>query len=173
MIQAKSAKYRLHTKIYSAIFLAFFWCVGLCVGVSLAFCSPDSISSLLHLAVLQKLSIVNIIAILLLPHFVTFLFLILSAPYGVLLIAFLKAAGLSYLLIGVLTAFGSAGWLISMLLLFSDLLSAVFLIRIWFAVLQKRARCFDFLFSGVFLILIGIIDCYIVSPFLATLFHIN
>ena len=103
--------------------------------------------------------------------FTAAVFSALSISYCVLLLAFFKATGLSYLLTGNLIAFGNAGWLISLLLLFSDFLAAVFLVRIWLKVLNKRSKYSDYLISCICIVLIGILEYYVISPFLVTLFN--
>ena len=155
------------------IFIILSWLLGLCLGYYFGVKTPLSVISLMRMSVSQRVSIVWLFFVLLIPLFLSFLALRFSLPQLFIPLAFFKAYSLSYCIFCVTYFFGSAGWLVRLLCFFSDSCCVVILILFWLShtVWRKRKCLYNLGLCAAATILIGCIDYFIVSPFGTILFN--
>lgn len=152
------------------LLLAFFWCLGLILGVCSSGMAGEPLLSLMRTAASGRVSIFGLLTAILLPFLLSALAVFLNQFWLFLPIAFGKAFLLSFTGYGVFAAFGSAGWLIRLLLMFSDCCSAPLLLWLWMhCVAGSRKPLFSVSGPALLALAIGSVDFYVVSPFLAML----
>lgn len=157
---------------FGAIILAFSWTVSLICGV--CFSAKDlSVVVLMRLLPYSQVSIVGLIFVLLLPLLIAILCLFYAKPVVLNILFIIKGFFLGYFLYGVKVAFGDSGWLMRFLVSFSD--SCMSLVLLWFGFRQieknKLSLKKDAIVASAATLIIGIIDYFLVSPFLASLMN--
>ncbi len=162
-----------HPRKYHTIFLAFLWVIGLTLGIRFASFAGDSLLSLMRGSAFGAVSIVNLLAVTLLPFlFSAFAVYIRSACFLAVL-CFIKSFSFGFVSTGLVMAWGSAGWLIRLLFMFSDLIC---LVPLWWCWIRFP---WDLPTSGFRPVIVsagvaaGIVclDYLCISPFLARLFE--
>lgn len=153
------------------ILLAFFWTLGLFLGIYSSFPMEDSFFRLMRAAAGCRVSIVGLFAVLILPFLFSAFAVYFSQPWLLLLICFLKAYCFGFCCFLTQISFGSAGWLLRLLLLFSDCCILPVLCWFWIRHIsgEKRALWQDLAVCAAASLLIGGVDYCVISPFLATL----
>lgn len=150
--------------------LAFFWTLGLMLGILCSGVAGDTLTPLMRTAVSRCVSFSGLLTAVLLPFLLSMLALYLHKPWLFVPIAFLKAFLFSYTGFGVMVAFDSAGWLVRLLLMFSDCCTMPILFWFWAAQINGCRKCLLSIATPILLAAaIGSFDFYVVSPFLATL----
>lgn len=155
----------------SSFHLAFVWISGLISGALCSFAAGCNLVSLMRMAVLGHVSIINLLLFLTLPLFFSAFAVYTSQSWLLIPIAFCKAFLFTYLGFGLMAAFGSAGWLIHLLFMFSDILTLPLLWSYWKKALSGSRsstlrRTASVLAANV---IIGCVDYRFISPFLANL----
>lgn len=153
-------------------FLAFVWILGLVGGVICLYPAEDSFLSLMRTFSYNRLSIVSVLALYLLPCFFTALAVCFSGFRLLYLLCFSKAFSFSYVSALVVRSFGSAGWLVWLLLLGPELLNLPLLFFFWLRAPQIDRR---YSFSSALLLMaLGFLGCSlsyrVISPFSAFVF---
>lgn len=137
--------------------------LGLLLGILFAFWAGDSVTSLMRGSIYASVSIVDLLAISLLPLLLSALTVLVSEPAFLCLIHFAKALSYGFCACAVSLAFGDAGWLVRLLLLFSD--SMMFPALILFGLLSLKDSVFALKRTGWFVAYataVAVIDyCYI------------
>lgn len=151
--------------------LSFPWVAGLLHGMHFAFAASESISSFMHAVVYCHVSIVGLLLVLFFPLFISAI--AISVPVFLFPLSFIKALSYGFCFCSVMYAFGSAGWLFTMMLLFSDLCMSVLLNWLWCRHLfgNKYTLRRDMLYCSLAVVLIGLVDYFLVSPYLVDLLH--
>ena len=151
--------------------LSFPWVTGLLLGMHFAYTASISISSLMHTVAYCRVSIVGLLFVLFFPLVISAM--AISVPFFLFPLAFIKALSYGFSFYSVMYAFGSAGWLFTMLLLFSDSCMSVLLNWLWCRHLfgKKHTLWRDMLNCALVAVLIGLVDYFLVSPYLADLLY--
>lgn len=153
------------------LLLALFWCIGLLCGCAASRQAEAYLVPLMSAAAAHRVSIVGLLAVLLLPLLFSAFAVFISEPRLLLAAAFLKAFTFGFTAWGITVAFGMAGWLIRSLLLFSDCCMLPFLFWFWLRHIsgERAAVRNDLAVCTAVAVLVGSIDFWKVSPFLALL----
>ena len=142
------------------------WLAGITVG---ALVSQYNLSdaSWLPLIYSSRISVIGFLAMLIIPFLLSALFFRLSLPGLIVPLSFVKAFSYGWCSGCIMLYFHSAGWLVRFLLLFTDTFVAIFLIWFWFRNAYSRVERLkeDTLICLIFTLLIGCIDCCVISPF--------
>lgn len=156
----------------SVAFLAVCWTLGICLGAYFAALSFDNVSFLMRTVVSNRVSISGMLLAAFFPLTLTAIFILFSLRFFLLLLAFCKAFSFSFCACCILYVYGSSGWLIQQLLLFSDLFLILILLWLWIRLLSSNDSIKkDLLICSFLSLFVGSVDCFIVSPFLVTLFN--
>lgn len=157
---------------YSAFILALFWVLGISAGVYFAGNGADSSLLLMRTLVLERVSIIPLIILRILPLFLSFTFVYFSVFTPLYLIAFLKAFSFSYSSFLIFLFFNSAAWLAWPLLLFSDFFSLGVAFALWLRAVYDRGHALVvFLLKAILVtVFAGCVDYYLIIPFFRTLF---
>ena len=158
---------RTHRRIHRLI-LAIFFTFGLLSGVFLFLRADNSFLFLMYRAASCRVSIIGLAATLYLPFLFSAFAVSFRRPSLLRVFAFLKALCFSYIGMGILTAYGSSGWLALPLLMFSDICSLPILWVYWLRQLGPGRAREEFHFL-IWLSVIGSLDYFIISPFMASL----
>lgn len=151
---------------FRVAFLAFLWIASLIYGVYLGG-RELSVVSLMRLSAYSQVSIVGLCYSLILPLFIS-----IVAIYRLGTIAIYSISAISGLIAGITlgaasAAFTESAWLVYPILLFSESLSNI--IMLWFlyrmVVLDLAFHKCEILITTALIILVGIADYIIVSPF--------
>ena len=146
------------------------WFTGLVFGALVSMSASGMTVSAIRTASLSPVSVFGLLSAILLPLLSSAFAVYFSAPNLLFPLAFLKAFLVAWLGWGVLVSFGSAGWLIRMLLMFSEILSLPLLWWYWQRILSGNpGRGFCTLICTGFALGIGLLDYFVVSPFLVNL----
>lgn len=156
---------------YGRLLLAIVWSAGLICGILVIASVDDHFLSLMRSALYVSVSIVGLLSVTLLPFLLTAFAVFICQPVCLLFLCFVKAVFFSFTAFGVSTGFGDAGWLIWHFLLFSDFVSMPLLYWLWLRCSRVNST---FLYGEILLsvsaaLLIGSVNCRIISPFLARL----
>lgn len=151
--------------------LILIWFLGFFAGIWIAAQTSTTTSSLMRSVVNDRSSIVGLLTVLTVPFLVSAVLFKLSLPLLGLFIVFIKSLLFSCCSYGLVLAFGDAGWLVRWLLLFSDSSVIVLLLWFWIRNIAGQGSNFktDLLFCILITVLIGCVDYYIISPFVAVL----
>ena len=155
---------------YRVIFLAFFWLLGISLGISVANVASCQFSSLMCTLFCQRVSIVRMLIIHTFPLLLSAVLMHFSAYFLLLLFAFVKAFCYAFSSYSIYLYFGSAGWLLQPLLMFSGSSVAVVLLFYWFRMLPSRIITRDICICCIITVCFVCIDYFLVSPFLESLF---
>jgi len=150
--------------------LASVWCLGLATGLVLAIKSRDVIAVMMRAASVNRVSIVYLGLIVLIPLIISALAVVFSVPEIVCVTAFLDSVSLGFCLAGAVYSFGAAGGLVLFLLSFSKICVTVpklllyircvsagnDLLRVWF-------------YTFVTAVFFCLVDYFVVSNFLIKL----
>lgn len=164
--------YNLCSVFTRKFFLAAFLCAGFLLGFLLFLHTTNNFTSLMCSAPFERVSIVGVVCVVAVP----FLFSVIAVHFSALImlfpIAFLEGITFSYCACHVVQAFSDAGWLVRCLLMFSD--SAMLIPLFWFMCrnISGKSEAFkqEILVCGFCAVAIGLLDFFMVSPFLVTLF---
>ncbi len=142
------------------------WLAGLTTGALFAHLNSFDITWM-HSVFSSRISVIGFLMMLIAPFLLSTLFFRLSLPALVVPLAFIKAFSYSWCSGCIMICFHSAGWLLRLLLLFTDTFVAVILIWYWYRNVNSRVERLknDTLISLIFTLLIGCIDCCVISPF--------
>lgn len=155
------------------VILIFTWVLGLCLGIGFGRGLPDSFSSLMRAAAFDRVSIVGLFTVLLVPFLISAFAVYFSAPAAILPVILFKAFSFGCSCSGIVHAFGSAAWLVRILLLFSDCVGTTVLL--WFSLRSISGKRDTFLKDTALCVLIcfftGAVDYLLVSPFLMELMY--
>ena len=153
------------------ILLVCCWICGLLLGIHYASQADDTYFLLMHTATITRVSITGLLAAVFLPFLFSAFAVYILRPELLLVICFLKAASFSCCSFGLMRAFESAGWLVRLLFQFSDY--CMIPVLLWFSVrhivVQKNPLWKDLLICGSWMLVVGVLDYCIVSPFLVGL----
>lgn len=116
---------------YSVIFLAFIWCVGLAYGSLSHLYAGDFFVSLMRTAIVRPVSIVNLLAVSLLPFLFSAVAVFLSSRFLICCVCYIKAWLFGFVSAGCFFSFGTAGWLVWLMVCFRDMLCLVILWLYW------------------------------------------
>lgn len=154
-------------------FLAFSWTLGLSAGVYFAGTMQSSVFSLMRAAASSRVSIVGLIVLLIFPLLLSAFAVYLSAPICLLPVSFCRGAAFGFCSLGALYAFGSAGWLVRLMLLFSASAMTVPLFWFWIRHISGNKLLLrrDLAVCSALAVVIGIIDYFLVSPYLVMLMN--
>lgn len=161
---------RSSRKFYCPL-LAFFWTSGLASGIWAWFLSGEFITPLMRSSAYGSVSIVSLLCVTGLPFLLSAFAVFLSSEWLLIPIAFGKGFFFSLISMGTTVSFGCAGWLVRLLLCFSDIVSIPLLYWFWVRCLRNDGSRLIYLtfFTGALFLLIGSVDYYMITPFLADL----
>ena len=155
------------------IILAFSCFSGNAFGLWVSGYSQETYFLLTRMAPSLHVSVPGLVACVYLPFLFAAFAVFLSHPSLLPLICFYKMFLFSWCGCSMVSTFGSAGWLVQMLVQFSDNLSLPMLC--WFCVRHVDGRVEsvtrDFLICTLWVLIVGITDLCVVSPFLASLIY--
>ena len=148
--------------------LAFLWLVSIVLGASIAIYSTV-FSSLMRMCISTHVSIVGLVVILFLPFVITVFSIYYNKPVIIYCLSTIKAFYFGVSLALIHNAFRNGCWLLLPLALFSTLVGNIFLLHLWIKYIGEDKQ-FTFknaivTFTGI--LTTGIIDYFIISPFLA------
>lgn len=153
------------------VFLALFWCAGIFLGIYAASSVGYSFLPLMRAAIVRRVSIVALFAVLLLPFLLSAFVIFFSQPWLLLLFSFFKAFSFGFCCSAAQLSFGSAGWLVCLLLLFSDICTLPVLYWFWVRHISgdKYAIGRSLAVSIALVLFFGSLDYCFISPFLSAL----
>lgn len=151
--------------------LALLWICGLLTGSLVSLSADEILAPTMLAAISGGLSISGLLLVLLFPLLLTAAAVFISRPVFLYPVAFLKAFLFAFTGIGLLLSLASSGWLIRCLLMFSDSLLLPFLWLLWLQIVSgpDRFAMRRFLTVSLLALLTGILDYFLVAPFLAGL----
>lgn len=151
----------------NTIFISCTWLLGLFAGLLVALRTVTIHNTWTQSLQYSDLSVVGFFAMLILPYLLSAILFRVSSWKFVLPLIFLKAFIYSWCATTIVRAFGYSGWLFRFLLLFSDSLTVVLLLWFWIrnCNYDVAGRQRDLLFCLVLTLIIGCIDCSMISPF--------
>ena len=159
-----------NTSVLAATRLTLVWAAGLLLGGFVAAKVDFDFSPFFIMAASNKGTFLGICLVLYIPLLFTVCLRFFSSGDSILLVVFLKAIEFALIAVGCFYSWGSAGWLLARLLLFSAFLSLPVLIWVWYRILCSNFGRREILISVVLLFIIGLIDYFVISPFLCSLF---
>ena len=157
----------------SAAIIAVVWITGLIGGINFVSVAGEPFCLLMYESAFCRVSIVGLLAVLYLPLLLSVVVVRLSVPALQYAICLLKAFFFGCCLNCSSYAFGTASWLVLLLLLFSDCSMTVPLLLFWFRhisgsrILLRR----DLFCCCFFAAVIGVLDYFIISPYLVNIMH--
>lgn len=156
----------------AAVLLSLIWILGLFFGVQIAAHAGEDVLSLMRTAPRAGVSIVGRFAVLLVPFLLSALAAFLQWRWLLFLICFFKAYFFAFVSGAVALAFGSAGFLVCPLLLFSDI--CLLPLLFWFCLrllrADRRTIWRSALPCAACAVVLGCLDCFVISPFLRAVF---
>ena len=158
----------LSRRFYRNFFLAFFWSVGLILGVLIARIERETLFPLMRLVPFYRVSIVGVISAFTLLMLISACAVYFYLPCFLYAAAFLKAFSFGFATYLSYNSFGSAGWLISLFLLFSNTTVSLIFLLFSFRYIGDSSAGISrwFLLSLFAAIGVFLVDFYIISPFL-------
>ncbi len=143
------------------------WLAGLIAGALAATHSSTIHNSWTQSLVESRLSVVGFLASLIFPFLLSAIFFRMSLFGLAIPLIFGKAFSYSWCVCVLRICFADAGWLLSNLLVFSDSIVTVLLLWYCFRRLSQNdnRRQVDLLLCVVITLVIGCIDCCVISPF--------
>lgn len=153
----------------SATVLAFTLCCGFLFGSLFAALSGSFSFSMMRTAMISRVSIVSLFAVMLLPLLFTAYAVWSGRLWLVIPVAFCKAVSFGFLGASVMCVQGNSGWLLRLLFLFSDSLTFPILCWFWVRALDRRGIYRDMSVVCSLILGIVILDCQFISPFLVNL----
>ena len=150
---------------------ALFWLAGFLSGIFFSLLNPAFAVCFDHL-LLEPQTLFGSLVTLFFPLALSFL--LRSMPWMYHLFAFVKSFALGYCIGLCLIQFGNIGWLAALLLLFSDISFQPWLYFFWFSHIDGSLNNFKrhVAVSLTAALVISFFDCFIVSPYLISLFII-
>ncbi len=157
----------------SILMLALIWVLGLACGLYIVSSAGDFLSSLMSVISAEHASIVGLAVVLFLPLAITAFAAFFSSPAIIYLFCGFKAICLGCCLGGVTLAFGCSAWLIWTLLFFSNSASVALMLWLWYRYFCLGSYTFrrDLMICIAAAVAVGIIDHFLVSPYLAMLIN--
>lgn len=146
------------------------WIAG---SVLALFVSKQTSFSLMYPLRVERVSIVGMIVSLIFPITLSYILLNRCCFYTIIPVIALKAFFYMYCFYAITCSFGTAGWLVRILLLFSDTFSVIFLLIYCyrFAAGNRNDMLRLYQIMLLFLILVGSLDYYVISPFIMMLIN--
>ncbi len=143
------------------------WLLGLIAGLLVALRTATTFNSWTLSLQYSDLSVIGFLATLIFPYLLSAILFRVSTWKAVLPLIFLKAFSYSWCAIAIVRVFVYSGWLLRLLLLFSDSLSVVLLLWFWIRNCNSdtAGRHRDLLLCLVLTLIIGCVDCSLISPF--------
>lgn len=172
-------RYRFRSIIDRRIFviqilpIILFWLIGMILGAVCAQLTYHGFSPYLRASVLRRVSFLGLMAV----HGFPIILSVLIVRFNRLSLFYPLAAGkafcFSFCLCAVRCCFGSAGWLVRWLLMFSDSCMLLPLTWLWLRCVSCRCATFkrDVVICSAISAVICIVDYFVVSPFLVSLFY--
>ena len=157
----------------SVILLAFLWTVGLVCGLYFISSSGEWVAELFSCVCGSRQSLLGLLAIICIPLIVSAISIYLPVPVLIYIYSVIKAFSFGCCLCGVAITFRQSSWLVRLLLLFSDTGLVVLMLWLWCRILYKNRFSVrkDLVCCIVAFAVIGIIDYFFVSPYLAMLMN--
>lgn len=157
----------------SVVLLSFLWTLGLVCGLYFVSLLDGFLFDLIIDASNNHPSILGILVVTALPIVITAIAAYCSAPLLIYALCIFKAFCFSVGLCGVAAVFGYSGWLIRLFLLFSDSCMAILLFWLWCRILSpdRSAIQRDLLICSAIAATVGLVDYFLVSPYLAVLMN--
>ncbi len=155
------------------IILAFFWCIGLLIGVLTARGVGERLYVIVQNCAHSEVNLPNLICLFSLLILLSVCVVYIHKPHFIYLLIFAKGFAFAFSAYAAYFAFSTAGWLIAPLLMFSDCITSfAFLL---FSVRHISGKT-DSLFSdAMFLVISAIIvytlDYNYISPFVIRIFQ--
>ncbi len=155
------------------IILSFLWVLGFVCGLYFISSSCDIFHPLLKEITFIRPSIVGLLSVVYIPVFISFIAICISSHWIVFLFVFIKSFAFCCCICGVAETYGYSSWLIRLLLLFSDSAVTVGMLLFWCRALNfKRSRALrELCILTIVFTAIGIIDFFLVSPYLVMLMN--
>ena len=148
--------------------LTVFFLLGHLLGVLISGHASEFLFSAMRTVVSSRVSIISLLSTLVLPFLFSAIAVYLAQPMLLFPIAFWKAFMFSYMGSGLITAWGSAGWLMAPLVMGGSFCSLSVLYWYWTRhICGERFRWGTFSLALAALAVIGIIDLFVIEPFLA------
>lgn len=157
----------------SVILLSFLWTIGLVCGLYFISSSGDYVTGLFACVSGSRQSVLGLLAVICVPLIISAISIYLPIPALVYVYAVIKAFSFGCCLCGIAITFGQSGWLVRLLLLFSDTCLVVMMLWLWCRMLYNNRFSVrkDLLFCIAASAVIGMIDYFLVSPYLAMLMN--
>lgn len=168
-----SVRHDLWCKFFKHL-LVLSWCLGLLLGALAATAASNVLIPLMRRALHLPASLPGLLISIVLPFLLSAYAVSLSEPWLLLPISALKAFGFAFCSFGVTLTYGTAGWLVRLLFLFSDVCVIPILFFYWLRHIPDASRKSGRELAGCLLLasFVGVIDLYLISPFLAKLIEI-
>ena len=155
------------------VLLTVFWLLGISFGLFFISASNAQFSNLIITVSHQKQSLLGLLSVLFVPVLITAVAVYFTIPILIYIYAVIKAVCFSCTLCAIAIVFGNASWLLLLLLLFTDSFVVIFLLFLWYCLFTCKsisAGKLLLIYFGTFSI-IGMIDYFLVSPYLVMLMH--
>ncbi len=151
--------------------LAFSWVCGISLGLFLASSMQEEFVSLMCTAAVNRVSIVGLLVMLLLPYVLSVVAFRFSCSVLLFLVVSWKGIYFSFCIYLIMVKFPTTGWLLCRLLLFSEFAILVPTFLFWIRSLKgnKQSLKFENLFYITVVLVVGILDYCIISPFTVNL----
>ncbi len=168
----KSAVLCNHSKrnFYRCV-LAYFVFSGAILGVLVSYNADPCFLSMMRMLPHQHVSIVDLLFLILLPFLITSVVSFTGKTYLLFPLSFFKSFLYALMLSSICIVFGIGGWVVSGLLLLTDSVCYVILLWYWIRHVDglKVSAISDLLFIFVVSLLVGLLDSFFISPYLANL----
>ena len=158
----KNNSYRIHLLLVS-----FAWCIGLIAGSLFATYTTTIHNSLTQMLSNSHLSVLGFVALQIFPFLLSAFLLRMFDYKAIIPLIICKAFSFGFCACFFIAHFDYSGWLLRWLFLFSDSVSSVFLIWFWIRCVNgyMKRRQNDLMLCIIFVLIIGFIDSYYISPF--------
>lgn len=173
LFRRNNLKLRMNPKWIYIILLSLLWSFGMLLGRYLASTVAERSSTLVLLACIKRNSPIGLLAVIIVPFFISAVICKYFNALWIYPVAFIKAIGFGFCGYAVCLSFGDAGWLIRQLLMFTDCVSVLLLLWFWVRCITKNKRTvkLDLVVSFPILVAVSCFDYMVISSYLASLIN--
>ena len=154
-----------------ACLLAFFWSLGVVLGMVLAAGFHSSVLPLMRMVITDQVSIIGLAAVPFLPFVISVVAMRLTMPWIFYIVTVVKGICYGFTAYSLVISYSDSAWLISCLVAFSAHSGQIPLILFWIRYMNDSTKRWkrDAIVCCALFTLIGFVDYFVISPFLSTL----
>lgn len=155
------------------VILSTLWIIGFVCGLYFVLSADCASSDFFLSATRTPVSVLGIFTVAFLPIIISAISIFCALPFLIYTLCFCKAFSYGFVCLNIALTFGYSGWLIRLLLLFSSTCTSMSLFWLWHSGLSRNRITVqhDFIICIVIAAAIGIVDYFMVSPYLAVLMN--